>query len=102
MQHLQLGGSVFECNDCNIPLHESCAQSTISFLCNFCLRKKRLREHESETDATSDQEESSEGEKEDGIILEIYSASPSSSESQPEEEYTIKERLVTEPFSIGD
>ena len=64
------------------------------------MRKKRLREQECETDATSDREESEE-EKEGGDILEIYSASTSSSDKQLEEEYAPKERLVVEPFSIG-
>ena len=64
--------------------------------------KKQLGENERKIDDTLDQEESnSEEEKEDGDILEVYIASPSSSESQPEEDYTTKERLVAEPFSIG-
>ena len=102
MQCLQVGGSVFECKDCNTLLHEYCAQSTTPFLCNFCLRKKWLRENKSKTDDTLDREEgNSEEEKEDGIILEACSASPSSSENLPEAEYTTQERLVAEPFSIG-
>ena len=64
------------------------------------MRKKRLREQECETDATSEREESSDEEREEGNILDIYSASSSSSESHSEEEYTPKERLVAAPFSI--
>ena len=49
-----------------------------------------------------DREDSnSEEEKEDGDILEEFSASPSSSDNPSEAEYTTKERLVAEPFSIG-
>ena len=66
------------------------------------LRKKRLRERESETDDMSDREDSNiEEEKDDGEILAVYSASPSSSERLPETECTPKERLVAEPFSIS-
>ena len=61
--------SVFECEDCHIPLHDSCASSITPFLCDFCMRKKRLREQECETDATSDREGSSEDEREGRDIL---------------------------------
>ena len=94
------GVSVFECEDCHIPLHESCSSSVTPFLCDFCMRKKRLREQKCETDATSDREESEE-EGEDGDILEVYSASTLSSDKQSEEECALKKRLVEEPFSIG-
>ena len=94
------GVSVFECEDCHIPLHESCSSSLTPFLCDFCMRKKRLREQECKTDATSDREESEE-EGDGRDILEIYSASTSISDEQPEEEYTTKERLEVEPFLIG-
>ena len=46
-------GSVFSCDDCSAPLYESCAQSTIPFLCQFCMRKKRLREGECKSDILS-------------------------------------------------
>ena len=49
-----------------------------------------------------DREESNSKEKkEDGDILEAYSASPPSSESIPKAEYTMQERLVAKAFSIG-
>ena len=73
------GVSVVECEDCHIPLHESCSSSLTPFLCDFFMRKKRLREQECKTDTTSDREESEE-EGEGGDILEIYSASTSSSD----------------------
>ena len=94
-------GQVSPCGDCNTPLHESCATSTDPFLCDFCMRKRRLREQECETDATSEREESSDEEREEGDILDTYSVSSLSSESRAEEEYTPKKKLVAEPFSIG-
>ena len=39
-------GSLFICDECNNWLHESYTQSTVPFLYEFCLRKKRLRERE--------------------------------------------------------
>jgi hypothetical protein len=94
------GVSVFECVDCHTPLHESCASSLNPFLCDFCMRKKRLREQECETDATSERDESEE-EGYNGGILAVYSASTSSSDDQSGEEYTLQEKHEVEPFTIG-
>ena len=52
------GGSVFRCDECDNWLHESCAQSTILFLCKFCLRKKQLGERESESNDSLGREDS--------------------------------------------
>ena len=38
------GGSIYGCEDCSVMLHESYAQSTNLFLCQYYMRKKRLRE----------------------------------------------------------
>ena len=70
-------GSVFRCEECNNWLHESCTQSTTPFLCKCCLRKKRLRERESETDDLSGQEDSNIEVKQGNRDIEaVYSASP--------------------------
>ena len=52
------GGSVFRCDECDNWLHESCAQSTILFLCKFCLTKKQLGERESESNDSLGREDS--------------------------------------------
>ena len=36
------GGFIHVCDDYNVMLHEACAQFTTPFLCQYCLRKKRL------------------------------------------------------------
>ena len=65
-------GSIFRSEECNTPLHETCAQSTTLFICKFCLRKKLIRERESETDDMSDQEDSnSKAEQDDGEIYAV-------------------------------
>ena len=47
------GGSTHGCEDCDMMVHELCAQSTTPFLCQYCTRKKRLRDEECESDVSS-------------------------------------------------
>ena len=47
------GGSVYICEDCRVTLHETYTQSTVPFLCQYCMRKKWLREGECELDVSS-------------------------------------------------
>ena len=83
-------------------LHELCAQSTTPFLCQYCMRKKRLRDGECESDVSSGQEGSNnEAEQGNGDVIAVDSVSLMSGDSASEDEFKTATKSQAAPFSIG-
>ena len=96
------GGSTHGYKYCGVMLHELCAQSTTPFLCQYWMRKKRLREGEYELDVLSGREDSNnKAEQGNRDIIVVDSLSFLSGDSASEDEFKPATTLQAAPFLIG-